>query len=175
MTRDTDRQLNEVVQRTQARIRAHIAGMGIPPHVVDDVAQEVYLEVRRGMHKLPEDADGEIRWLKGIARRVSLNHLRRTKRRHRQHEEAVQELLVRAETPFDSSPAVALKEALRACMAKLRQIDRDLLRERYEEDRDYADLAHRTRRSESALRVHLHRLRQNLRHCIRITLGEVAE
>ena len=170
MISDAANQLPEVVERTQSRIRAYIAGMGIAPHVVDDLAQEVFLELGRGLHKLPDDADGEILWLKGIAKRVCFNYLRRTKRRNQKHEEAVQELLCRVETPFEAKSGETMREALRQCMQKLKGGDRELLRQRYEDDRDYSEMAAATGRAESALRVYLHRLRQSLRQCIRLTL-----
>ena len=81
---NTKLDFDAVLAETHARIRAYIAGMGIARHEVDDVAQEVYLEFYKSLEKMPEDLAPE-RWLKGIARNLCLNHIRRCARRGRLH------------------------------------------------------------------------------------------
>ena len=38
---------DDIVRDTSSHIRAYIAGMGVPRHDVDDVAQDVYVELYR--------------------------------------------------------------------------------------------------------------------------------
>ena len=62
-----------VLRDTQSVLRAYIAGMGVPLDVVDDLAQDVYLEYYRGRNRRPLDVE-PIRWLKGIAKNLCLNY-----------------------------------------------------------------------------------------------------
>ena len=60
----------------------------------------------------------------------------------------------------------ARQAALRDCMTKLRDIDRDLLLSHYEVGESLAEFAERTQRSRNGLKVTLFRLRAALRRCI---------
>ena len=73
---------DDIVRDTSSHIRAYIAGMGVPRHDVDDVAQDVYVELYRFFDRMPVDVPPK-QWLKGIARNLSLNYFRRTSRRSR--------------------------------------------------------------------------------------------
>ena len=42
-----------ILRETHARVRAYVAGMGIAPHEVDDLAQDVYLEFYKNFEKIP--------------------------------------------------------------------------------------------------------------------------
>src|SRR6185436_14703019 len=67
------------LEDTQAHVRAYIAGMGVPSSDTDDVAQDVYLELYKNLDGIPADVE-PIRWLKGVARNICLNHFRRHSR-----------------------------------------------------------------------------------------------
>ena len=58
---------NEIVRETHPHIRAYIAGMGVPRHDVDDIAQDVYVELYRFFDRVPPNVTPK-QWLKGIAR-----------------------------------------------------------------------------------------------------------
>jgi DNA-directed RNA polymerase specialized sigma24 family protein len=85
-----------VVRETQAHIRAYIAGLGVPRHDVDDIAQDVYVELYRFADRIPQDIPPK-QWLKGIARNLCMNYFRRTSRRQRLQREALLEIFLRAE------------------------------------------------------------------------------
>ena len=51
----TGADFDTILRQTQVRIRAYIAGMGIAPHEVDDVAQTVYVELFKNFEKIPTD------------------------------------------------------------------------------------------------------------------------
>src|SRR5258706_8300313 len=118
-----------VLRETQSVIRAYIAGMGVPLDTVDDLAQEVYLEYYKGLERRPGDVE-PIRWLKGIAKNLCLNHFRRSKRKAEQHLEAVAVLLERVNCPLED---VRHPEMLDGCLDKLPDRSREMILLRYEE------------------------------------------
>src|SRR5690242_21498099 len=108
-----------IVRDTQAHIRAYIAGLGVPRHDVDDVAQDVYIELYRFSNKIPADVPPK-QWLKGIARNLCMNYFRRTSRRQRLQREALVQIFLAAEKK--ESPALSegpLRHALDGCCEKL--------------------------------------------------------
>lgn len=163
ITRQT---FDTVVRETQVRIRAYIAGMGVATHEVDDVAQEVYLELYRGIDKIPEGVAVE-RWLKGIARNLCMNHFRKTTRRGRLHREALAEIL--ATTKVDNEhPAVhpEVRQALDGCCESLPDKSRQILVLRYTEDLSSSAIADVLSSTAEAVRVALFRIRAQLKDCI---------
>ena len=67
-----ERDFDTILNETQHHIRAYIAGMGVPRHDVDDIAQDVYVELYRFFDRIPEGVHPK-QWLKGIARNLCLN------------------------------------------------------------------------------------------------------
>ena len=91
------RWITTTLSATQSpNIRAYIAGMGVPRHDVDDVAQDVYMELYRFFDRMPAEVQPR-QWLKGIARNLCLNYFRRNSRRSRLQREALVEIFLRAE------------------------------------------------------------------------------
>jgi RNA polymerase sigma-70 factor, ECF subfamily len=155
-----------VVRETHAHLRAYIAGMGVPRHDVDDVAQDVYVELYRCADRLPAEVTPK-QWLKGIARNLCLNYFRRTSRRQRLQREALVELFLRAEQ--DGGPALAegpIRRALDGCCEKLPADSRRLLALRYEQELPSQAIAQLLKTSPEAVRVALFRIRANLKDCI---------
>ncbi len=166
------RSFDEILQHTQSRVRAYIAGMGIAPHEVDDLAQETYLQLYRNMDKIPEDVPPEF-WVKGIAKNVCLNHLRKTARRGRLHRHAVAEILSSTTTKLERLSAQdALGIALEECLSKLPPDRREMLDWRYSQELPSDSIAAKTQSTAEAVRVALHRIRSTLRDCIVQKLGK---
>ena len=160
-----------VLRETQVRIRGYIAGMGIPPHEVDDVAQDVYIELYRGFDRVPSDVPIE-RWLKGIARNLCLNHIRRQARRSRLHREALAEIMANLETELEKrGEPHSIAYALDGCCEKLPVKSQEILWLRYTEDLSSAAIAKSINSTAEAVRVALFRIRGQLRDCITTTLA----
>ena len=155
-----------ILRQTQACIRAYIAGMGIRPHEVDDLAQEVYLALYRNSDKMPAEVSVD-RWLKGIARNLCLNHIRRSSRRGRLHREALTEILARANTQSERLAAEKpLWHALDECCRKLPAKSRRILAMRRRQDLPSPAIAKAMKSSAQAIRVALYRIRVSLKDCI---------
>ena len=108
-----------VVNDSQAHIRAYIAGLGVPRHDVDDVAQDVFVELYRFSDRIPPNIPVK-QWLKGIARNLCMNYFRRTSRRQRLQREALVEIFLRAEKKQSAALSEGpVRRALDGCCEKL--------------------------------------------------------
>ena len=175
MESDLELEFNTILWRTQSRIRAFIAGMGIAAHEVDDLAQDVYLEVYRNFAKMPADVAPE-RWIKGIAKNVCLNHIRRSARRGRLHREALAEILAKSEGKFESTMDLhSVVDVLGDCVAKLPVDQRQIVKLRYQEDLSSSSIGERINATAEAVRMSLYRIRHALKSCVVRTLAAGGE
>ena len=160
-----------IVRETHPHIRAYIAGMGVPRHDVDDVAQDVYVELYRFSDNIPDGVHPK-QWLKGIARNLCLNYFRKQGRRQRLQREAMVEILIRAEQ--DSPPSLSegpIRRALDNCYDALPEESRRLLELRYERELPSQSIAEMLSSTAEAIRVALFRIRNGLKQCIASSLS----
>lgn len=157
---------DEIVRETQSHLRAYIAGMGVPRHDVDDLAQDVYVELYRCQSRIPSEVTVK-QWLKGIARNLCLNYFRRTSRRGRLHREALAEML--ADLTYEPKPHWfdgAVQTALEQCFERLPKESRKMVQLRYAEELPSHTIAERLSSTAEAIRIALFRIRGALRDCI---------
>jgi RNA polymerase sigma-70 factor (ECF subfamily) len=155
-----------VLRETQPHIRAYIAGMGVPRHDVDDIAQDVYVELYRFSDRIPADVPPK-QWLKGIARNLCLNYFRRTSRRQRLQREALLQIFLNAERMGEAALSEGpVRRALDVCCDKLSPESQRLLSLRYEQELPSHVIAERLQSSAEAVRVALFRIRTVLKACI---------
>ncbi len=171
MAEQNEAEFEQLVRESHIRIRAYIAGMGIPSHEVDDVAQDVYVEYFRNLEKRPQEAAPE-RWLKGIARNLCLNRIRRSARRARLHHEAISEMLAEANSMSDRLVSSrAIENALEGCLGKLAPEQSRLLQLKYKDELTSKSIADVLESTAEAVRIALFRLRASLRDCVDSTLA----
>jgi RNA polymerase sigma-70 factor (ECF subfamily) len=157
---------DEIVRDSQAHIRAYIAGLGVPRHDVDDVAQDVFVELYRFSDRIPADIPAK-QWLKGIARNLCMNYFRRTSRRQRLQREALVEIFLRAEKKESRALSEGpIRTALDTCCEKLSPESQRLLSLRYEQELPSHVIAERTQSTAEAVRIALFRIRNVLKACI---------
>src|SRR5688500_2886331 len=163
---DGELSFEDIVRDTQPHIRAYIAGMGVPRHDVDDIAQDVYVELYRFFERIPAEVAPK-QWLKGIARNLCLNYFRRTSRRTRLQREALVDIFLRAEQESNQSLSEGpVRRALDGCYEKLPTESRRLLALRYEQELPSHTIAERLNSTAEAVRVALFRVRASLKTCI---------
>lgn len=150
-----------VLRDTHSVVRAYIAGLGVPLDTVDDLAQEVYLEFYKSSGRLPADLE-PVRWLKGIARNLCMDHFRRSRRKAERHLEAAAVLLDKVQPP-EPDPGL---DSLDPCLEKLPHRSRELIALRYAEGMESGDIGRRVGLSPEAVRVGLLRIRATLRDCL---------
>jgi RNA polymerase sigma-70 factor (ECF subfamily) len=160
----------ELVTRYQDGVRVFLAIRLGNPHEAEDLAQEAFVTAFR---RLAEFQDGQAfaPWVRGIAFNLLRNHLRKHRPLAAGNAEdlaalADAKLAARYSEPQES----ALLAALEHCLQKLDESDRALLHRRYHEEASVADLAKAGGRGQSAVTMHLFRLRQSLAGCIQTQL-----
>ncbi len=158
---DDPQRFEALVLATEGILRTYIAGMGIGRHAVDDIAQEAYLAI--WTQGLPDGIE-PVRWLKGIARKKAIDHIRLAAPRRRIVAE-----LASAATP-DDQPDQPTLGALRHCLKRLPPDDNELLRRYYEDDESGDAIARARGVDGSSVRKHLIRLREALERCIALRL-----
>jgi RNA polymerase sigma-70 factor, ECF subfamily len=155
-----------VVNDSQAHIRAYIAGLGVPRHDVDDIAQDVFVELYRFSDRIPPNIPVK-QWLKGIARNLCMNYFRRTSRRQRLQREALVEIFLRAEKKESRALSEGpIRGALDGCCEKLSPESQRLLVLRYEQELPSHIIAERLQTTAEAVRIALFRIRTTLKACI---------
>ena len=165
------RTFDDILWQTQARVRAYIAGMGISPHDVDELAQETYLQLYRNMEKIPAEAPPEL-WVKGIAKNLCLNHLRKLAHKGRLHRHALAEILANTTTRLERALSQdTLGGVLEDCLSKLPPERREMLDLKYAQELSSDSIAEQAKSTTEAVRVALHRIRAGLRDSIAQTLA----
>jgi RNA polymerase sigma-70 factor (ECF subfamily) len=157
------RPFEAMVLETEGKLRAHIAGIGVGRHAVDDIAQETYLAAWR--QGIPDGIE-PVRWLKGIARNKAIDAIRSASPRRR----AIVDLALAAAPAAEGADPSSVA-ALRQCMQRLAPADHDLLHRRYHDEETSESIAQASGGSPSSVRKHLIRLREALEKCIARTLA----
>jgi RNA polymerase sigma-70 factor (ECF subfamily) len=112
------------------------------------------------------------KWLRGVARNLVFSWWRQ---RRKLPEELAHQLCLAAEEAEDALAELSraeAAEALKRCMEKLSEGERELVRGRYELGLRNTQLAERLRVSVASVRVRLFRIRQGLRTCLETQLGK---
>jgi RNA polymerase sigma-70 factor (ECF subfamily) len=166
---------NAIVHDTQSHIRAYIAGLGVPRHDVDDLAQDVYVELYRCLDRVPEEVAIK-HWLKGIARNLCMNYFRRSSRRARLQRAALAEMLAELSGYDEPDRGDAQVEvALRQCVEHLPKESRRMVKLRYEDELPSLTIAEQLGSTSEAIRIALFRIRSALRNCLVQRLAAATE
>jgi RNA polymerase sigma-70 factor, ECF subfamily len=163
-----------LVEMHQDGVRAFLAIRLGNPHEAEDLAQEAFVTAFR---KLSDFQDGQAfaPWLRGIAFNLLRNHLRKHRPLAAGNAEDLAALAdARLAERYLPEQESGLLAALEHCLAKLSADDRGLLHRRYHDEVPVAELASSSGRGQSAVTMHLFRLRQALAACIQGQLQTTA-
>jgi RNA polymerase sigma-70 factor (ECF subfamily) len=163
--------LDTLVRAHQARLRAYLYSRTGDIDAADDLAQEVFLVVFRLIDQY-DTARPAWPWLMGIARNELREHWRSVARD--KVTDAIEALVAeRLLAKDDEKPADRLPmDALAACLAKLPEHSRALVRMIYTERINCAEAAKRMQQKAGAVRVTIHRIRRALQTCVQSHLAE---
>lgn len=164
--------LEALVRDHQAGVRAFIRSLGVNHAWVDDLAQETFLVAYRKLDHWDVGRDAG-RWLRGIARHLAANELRKAGRRTRLLAGGLADLLIDRAEPERGAPAEEWIEALRACLRDLPEAGRELLLRRYAHGEPAEAMAAGMQTRADALRQKLLRLRQIVKGCVERKTGEL--
>ncbi|MEX2664384.1 RNA polymerase sigma factor [Candidatus Uabimicrobium amorphum] len=133
-------------------------------HDAEDFAQEVVLRTWRKRHLYALRKGKVTTWLYGFATKVLQEKLRKKKNAHCHHEilESIYVQWAKQQDVYCETPLEFLQE----CLEHVSSQDREILQLRYQDEYALPKIAQKLDKSVSAIKVHLHRLRKNLFHCI---------
>jgi len=162
----------EIVRLYQADVRILARRHFASPAEADDVAQEVFVQVYRGLSRFRGDSSLRT-WILGIASNQIRVHIRNESRR-RQRSEAVvpPELLESVATtmdldPFQTNDAAEELDTLRDCMTRLNERQRWFVDSFYFQKHSAEVIAGECSLTPGAVRMLLMRIRRQLAECIR--------
>ena len=157
----------EVVQAMLPFVRGFVAGRSLPGIDVDDVVQRTFVEAFQSIGQFTAGTNLRA-WMLTIARYQLMMETTRLKRLTDYHARYVPVALAKA---TESQLQNEADEDVRAghlweCLDALPEHARQVLRERYEHDRSFAQMAALLGRTEGAIRKQLCLLRQQLHDCV---------
>lgn len=160
-----------LVNETAGILRAYLAGMGVETGQIDDLVQESYLALWQQRQAL-EETLVPLAWLKTVAKRRAIDHLRATSVRRRHLAELVAEEADVID-PGIAADALSL-EALKRCLDGLPAPAQELLTRRYRDDDSAETIATGSGSDVSTVRRRLAELRAALLQCVERRLSAVA-
>ena len=161
-----------LVEEHQASLRVFVRSLGVEPDWVDDLAQDAFVVAFREMDSYDPVCDFG-KWLRGIARNLVRNELRKQGRRRRILHEGLSQHLVEFAENEESQFDVGQVSALRDCVEQLPNRSRELVRSRYYEGWNATVLADKFEMKAATIRQTLLRIRRQLYQCINQRVKEV--
>ncbi|MBA2115216.1 sigma-70 family RNA polymerase sigma factor [Bremerella alba] len=170
-----DESFERMVAENHVQLRSFVRMLGVDPDWVDDLAQEAFLVALRERNSFDQEQDVG-KWLRGIARNLVRNEVRKDARRRRILHEGLADLLLQDSDSNDDHPEwqrIRLTH-LRDCVEGLPPKSREIVTGRYSHGWTATDLADHLEMTAAAVRQALMRIRQQLKDCIENRLGDTA-
>ena len=156
------------------KLQAYLVSLTTDAHLAEDMLQEVWLAFSASSER-GEVIENLPAWCRGVAKNLCMKHWRDKGRRPQHCSAEVLELVDRAFEEQDAAEERRERQsALVACLEALPQHAQDLLKQKYDENLSFAEMAKLSNKKESSLMVTVSRLRKKLRQCINAKLGGVA-
>jgi RNA polymerase sigma-70 factor (ECF subfamily) len=157
----------ELVRRYQARLRGFAARYVSDPHDVDDLVQDAFVNAYNNLDRF--DLNHEFwPWLRTICKNRTFNFLRSRKTRRHINLQLIDEALEThlSEDETDDGTVAERIEALRQCIGKLKDSQRELITLRYHSRQHVKDIASTMQQSAAGLAMRLYRIRAVLKKCV---------
>ncbi len=165
--------LESMVRDHLQPLRGYVASLGAQIDLVDDLAQDVFLEAIK--HQDRYDRTKPFRsWLFGIARNLIRQEMRKKKLDARVRSSRITEYLTQKKQDSYHSSALdspEIYQILQQCMDKLKSPLFELIRLRFEKSRSINDISDIVDMKGSAVRMALMRARSAFYKCIKMNLG----
>ncbi len=164
-------EFKHLVAQQHQQLRSFVRALGVEPDWVDDLAQEVFLVAWRERDSFDTQRDIG-KWLRGVARNLVRNELRKDQRRKRILHVGLSELLVRSEECESAATEQFRMSELRDCVEQLAPKSRQIVAGRYGDGWKAHDLADHLGMTAAGVRQALMRIRLQLKQCIELRIGE---
>ena len=160
----------QIIEAHEAAVRAFIAVRLDDPFEAHDLAQEVFLLLWKNLEAI--DLERPIRpWLLSVATNLIRQHRRKGRATPIGGSDAILDLL-NDQAEADRLPEGPAFAALEHCLNQLAEGGRRLIRWRYEEGLEIAEICQRDGAKHSAVTMKLHRLRTRLLECMAAEMKE---
>jgi len=172
-----DLQMNDnlfarLVKEHQVSLRVFVRSLGVEPDWVDDLAQDAFVVACREMGSYDPERDFG-KWLRGIARNLVRNELRKQGRHRRILNEGLSQHLLEFSEQEEEQFGARDVSALRDCVEQLPGKSRELVHSRYYEGWNASILADKFEMKAATIRQTLLRIRRQLYQCINQRVKEV--
>jgi RNA polymerase sigma-70 factor, ECF subfamily len=165
------------VREQQARLRAFVRVLGVRSEAVDDFAQDALIVAFEKRDTFGQNGQNDFgAWVRGIARKLVANAVRKDIRRRQLLSDGFTDLLLQVQ-PDTLHPLLQEGNkdrigALSECVKALPERSRELVTMRYFEELSPGDIGSRLDRSANDVRQILFRIRRGLLSCVERRLGE---
>lgn len=162
----------EIVRLYQADVRILTRRHFYSPAEADEVAQEVFVQVYRGLGSFRGDSSVRT-WILGITRNQIRVHIRNESRRRKRSETVVPPELLDSSVmtedldPFQTSDATQELSTLADCVNRLSERQRWFVERFYFQNQSAEEIAAEVSQTSGAVRMLLMRIRKQLAECIR--------
>ncbi|MBA4387870.1 MAG: hypothetical protein C0404_07805 [Verrucomicrobia bacterium] len=162
-------EIERLVRENLPSLRGYIASLGAHNDLIDDLAQDVFLQVVKDWPKF--DTSRSFRsWLFGIARNIVHQEFRKSKFESRVRQGFATEALIDADTAGREERGVSTgPEAvtvMRTCVEKLSDKMKHFIELRFRQRSTTEEIARAVGMTNGAVRVSLMRMREALRACM---------
>ena len=161
-----------LVEEHQASLRVFVRSLGVEPDWVDDLAQDAFVVAYREMDSYDSERDFG-KWLRGIARNLVRNELRKQGRHRRILHEGLSQHLLKFSEQEEEQFEAGHVSALRDCVEQLPNRSRELIHSRYFEGWNASILADKFGVKAATIRQTLLRIRRQLYQCINQRVKEI--
>jgi RNA polymerase sigma-70 factor (ECF subfamily) len=158
----------------QPKLTAYAYSMLSDYAAAQDVVQNALVVVARKYEDF-EEGTSILAWCRAIVRLQVLTYIRKNRREQLVEDRILHDAMDAAFAADPEHPENRFRiDCLQACLAKLPQRGRELLRLRYEENAAYPDIAHALDMKLEAVRKSLFRNKQQLAACVRLRVNQGA-
>jgi RNA polymerase sigma-70 factor (ECF subfamily) len=169
------KQFEKLVSFNQANIFRFLRYIGADWHVAEDLTQDVFVCAFNEKNKeLSPETLNTGKWLRGVARNLFLNYLRKNNKKtvvfteeYMQGAEAVWK-----SEYLENDEGEEVIEALRECVEKLSERNKIAIDLRYEKSLGREEIARKLEMTQNGVKTLLRRLRESLAECIRLNLKQ---
>jgi RNA polymerase sigma factor (sigma-70 family) len=156
----------------RVKMLAYIQSLVLDEDLAEDVFQDVCMLAVKKVAAI-KDETHLLRWLRTTARFQSLNALQKRKQRHLSFDDGLLDVLESAWKKRDSDAVAEMTESLRHCVNQLPATSRNLVEQRFMQQKDYPQLALESGRPVASLYVTFSRILAALNDCISARLRRI--
>lgn len=163
-----DAAFGELVRRYQGRLRGYGSQYLSDSHTTFELVQDAFLNAYRKLESFDENRPF-YPWIRTILHNLILNHFRSQRGKRKVHLQLVDSALCEKITPdprYKEGQNLERIEALKKCIAKLPEGQRELLRLRYDLGTAVQDIAESMQTSAGSISMRLLRIRKRLKKCM---------